>query len=81
MSKTLKVGLLMADCEDKDLSVKIKRYIERCDELDIFVAPEYSFFKNEEPLTGQEFERELRELSDKTIGKKNSRIARHFYLV
>lgn len=72
MSKKLIVGLLRADYESDGLRDKIKCYAEKLDDLrlDVFVAPEYSFFNNKPPMSETEFKREVKELAEKTKGKR-----------
>lgn len=68
--KSLKVGLIRTDIDDK--RVDIGKLISGCletENLDILVAPEYSFF-SDAPAAEREFEREVGGLAYKTRRKK-----------
>lgn len=67
---TLRVGLIRTDISDRevDRDKLISDYLET-ENLDILVAPEYSFFL-EKPAAEKEFEREVNGLADKTRRKK-----------
>lgn len=71
MSEKLVVGLLKADYTDRNLRAKIKSYVEKLNDLhlDVFVAPEYSFFNDKSPMPETEFKQEIKELTEKTNGK------------
>ncbi len=68
--KSLKVGLIKTDIDDKkvDIGKLVSGYLEK-ENLDILVAPEYSFF-SDAPAAKGEFEREVNGLADKTRKKK-----------
>lgn len=68
--RTLKVGLIRTDTEDRKIDRKslVNSYLEK-EDLDVLVGPEYSFFL-EKPATKDEFEKALKELAEKSRGKK-----------
>lgn len=70
MQKILKAGLVRIDIDKNHLgtSAIISRHLE-IEDLDILVAPEYSFY-HERPQSEREYKKQVHGLAKKTAGKK-----------
>ncbi len=68
----LKAGLVKVDIDKKNrgqIDEIISRHLKDGD-LDILVAPEYSFYYDDGPQSKQDYKNEVHELARKTAGKK-----------